>query len=279
MGYRRKEMSYRIRVPSKSEPVTEPQLLSRMERLLLAMQENRRAVLVGIGVLLAAVALVTGVLWYDHHTAEAALDLYREATRHYLMRPADKPEQADANLKEAIKKFRQVVEQYPRAPSAPLALYHLGNALVQANELDAAIETYKRYVLLYGSNSALLGLVQQRLGYAYLLKGDRDQAAKAFETVLQLPSALNKDNALFELGKLEEAQSRPEGAVSHYQQLIKEYPTSPFASEAAVRIKALEVKKGPDGSASGSATAESQPSGSAANPAGHSSPSSGTVQR
>ncbi len=272
-------MSYRIKVPSKSEPVSEPRLLSGMERLLLTMQEYRRAVLAGVGVLLAAVAIVAGVLWYDHRTAEAALDLYREATRHYLTRPADKPEQADANLKEAIKKFRQVVEQYPRTPSAPLALYHLGNALVQANEIDAAIETYKRYVLLYGSHSVLLGLVQQRLGYAYLLKGDRDQAAKAFSTVLQLPSALNKDNALFELGKLEEAQSRPEGALSHYQQLIKEYPNSPFASEAAVRIKVLEAKKGPEGSVSGTATAEPPPGGSATNPAAHSSPSSSAGQR
>lgn len=262
-------MSYRIKIPSKNDPVNEEQLLSGMERLWLTSQEYRRAILVGGAVLVAAVAIVIGVLWYDHRTAEAALSLYREATRHYLTRPADKPEQADVNLKEAIKKYRQVVEQYPRTPSAPLALYHLGNALVQANEIDAAIEAYKRYVLLYASNSALLGLVQQRLGYAYLLKGDRDQAAKAFSTVLQLPEALNKDNALFELGKLEEAQSRPEGALSHYQQLIKDYPNSPFASEAAVRIKVLEVKKGPAGTSSGTAGTESQPGGSATNPADH----------
>ncbi len=271
-------MSYRIKIPSKSDPVNETQLLSGMERLWLTIQEYRRAILVGGAVLVAAVAIVIGVIWYDHRTAEAALGLYREATRHYLTRPADKPEQADANLKEAIKKYRQVVEQYPRTPSAPLALYHLGNALVQANEIDAAIEAYKRYVLLYASNSALLGLVQQRLGYAYLLKGDRDQAAKVFSTVLQLPGALNKDHALFELGKLEEAQSRPEGALSHYQQLIKDYPSSPFASEAAVRIKVLEVKKGPAATSSGTSTTESQSGGSATNQPDH-PPSSDATQR
>ena len=87
-----------------------------------------------------------------------------------------------------------------------------------------------------------MGLVQQRLGYAYLVKNDRDQAVKAFSAVLDIPGALNKDNVLFELAKLEEAQSRPEGALGHYQDLMKNHPNSPFASEAAVRVKVLETK-------------------------------------
>ena len=101
-------------------------------------------------------------------------------------------------------------------------------------------------MLLYSSNPPLLGLVQQRLAYAYLMKGDRDQAAKAFAGILEIPGALNKDHVLFELAKMEESQSRPEGALAHYQDLMKNYPNSPFTSEAAVRVKVLEVKKSPD---------------------------------
>jgi tetratricopeptide (TPR) repeat protein len=98
----------------------------------------------------------------------------------------------------------------------------------------------------------LLSLVYQRLGYAYLLKGNAEQAGNAFSAVLDMPNALNKDQVLFELGKLEESQSRPEGALARYQELMKTYPNSPFTGEAAVRTKALEVKKGPEGPAAGS---------------------------
>jgi len=101
-------------------------------------------------------------------------------------------------------------------------------------------------MLLHGSNTSLLGLVQQRMAYAYLVKGDRDQAVKAFTGILEIPGALNKDHVLFELAKLEESQSRPEGALAHYQDLMKNYPNSPFTSEAAVRVKVLEVKKSPE---------------------------------
>ena len=239
-------MSYRIKVSSKVDPLDETHLLSGVERFLFALQEQRRALLVGLGVLLMAAAVVAGIMWYDYQTTLKARELDQEATLHYLNRPADDPKKAREQLSLAVNLYRQVVDQYPRTSVAPLALFHLGNAQVLNNEVDAGIETYKRFILLYSSNQSLLGLVQQRLAYAYLLKGDRDQAAKAFAGVLQIPGALTKDHVLFELAKMEEAQSRPEGALAHYQDLIKNHPNSPFTSEAAIRVKVLEVKKSPE---------------------------------
>lgn len=239
-------MTYRIKVPPRSLPVDEAHLVSGLEHWLIGLKVYRRPLLVGFALLVLAGGIVWGVLWYDAQTASKAQDLDREAARHYFTRPADDPKKADANLKEAIALYKKVTEEYPRTPTAPLALFNLGNALLQAKELDAAIEAYKRFVLLYGSNVSLLGLVHQKLGYAYHLKGDRDQAAKAYSTVLETPGSFNRDSALFELARLEESQSRPEGALAHYQDLMKTYPNSPFASEAAIRVKVLEVKKTPE---------------------------------
>ena len=239
-------MSYRIKVPAKVDPLDEAHLLTGVERFLLVLQEQRRAVLVGLGVLLVAAAVVAGVIWYDYQATLKARELDQVATLHYLTRPADDPKKSHEQLAQAINLYKQVVDQYPRSPVAPLALFHLGNAQVLANEVDAGIETYKRFMLLHGSNTSLLGLVQQRMAYAYLVKGDRDQAVKAFTGILEIPGALNKDHVLFELAKLEESQSRPEGALAHYQDLMKNYPNSPFTSEAAVRVKVLEVKKSPE---------------------------------
>ena len=248
-------MSYRIKVPAKVDPLDEAHLLTGVERFLLVLQEQRRAVLVGLGVLLVAAAVVAGVIWYDYQTTLKARELDQEATLHYLNRPADDPKKSHEQLAQAINLYKQVVDQYPRSPVAPLALFHLGNAQVLANEVDAGIETYKRFMLLHGSNTSLLGLVQQRMAYAYLVKGDRDQAVKAFTGILEIPGALNKDHVLFELAKLEESQSRPEGALAHYQDLMKNYPNSPFTSEAAVRVKVLEVKKSPESPAAAATAA------------------------
>ena len=248
-------MSYRIRVPAKVDPLDEAHLLTGVDRFLHVLQEQRRAVLAGVGVVVIAGAVVAGVMWYDYQSTLTARELEQEATLHYLNRPADDPKRSHEQLAQAVTLYKQVVEQYPRSPGAPLALFHLGNAQVLDNEVDAGIETYKRFMLLYGSNTSLLGLVQQRLAYAYLAKGDRDQAVKAFTGILDIPGALNKDHVLFELAKIEESQSRPEGALAHYQDLMKNYPNSPFTSEAAVRVKVLEVKKTPDAPAAAPAPA------------------------
>ena len=239
-------MTYRIKVPPRTLPVDEAHLVSNLEHWLENLRVYRGPLLVGATILVLAAGIVGGVLWYDSQTAQKAQELEREATLHYFTRPADDPKKADANLKEAIALYKRIVEEYPRTSTASLAAFHLGNALAQANEFDAAIEAYKRFILMYGSNTSLSGLVQQRLGYAYLLKGDRDQAAKAYSAVLDIPGALNRDHALFELARLEESLSRPEGALAHYQDLMKSYPNSPLANEAAVRLKVLEVKKSPD---------------------------------
>ncbi len=264
-------MSYRIRMPAKVDPLDEAHLLTGVDRFLHLLQEQRRAVIVGLGVVLVAGAVVAGVMWYDYQSTLKARELDQEATLHYLNRPADDPKKSHEQLSQAITLYKQVVDQYPRSPVAPLALFHLGNAQVLANEVDAGIETYKRFMLLYSSNTSLLGLVQQRLAYAYLVKGDRDQAVKAFTGILEIPGALNKDHVLFELAKIEESQSRPEGALAHYQDLMKNYPNSPFTSEAAVRVKVLEVKKSPESPAAAPAPAASAPTPQPEQPAKSSS--------
>jgi tetratricopeptide (TPR) repeat protein len=236
-------MSYRIKVPAKTLPVDEAHMLSWLDHTLHRLQDYRRPLLVGLGVLVLAAAVVGGVFYVDRQAAQKAQDLEREAIRSLSAPSANDPQNADRALKEAIARYRQIVEQYPRTPTAPLALYHLGNTLVQANELSAAIEAYQQFLVLYSSNPSLAGLVQQRLAYAYLLKGDRDQAVKALTGILETPGTLNRDQALFELARLEESQSRPEGALAHYQELIKTYPNSPFTSEATIRTKIMDVVK------------------------------------
>ena len=236
-------MSYRIKVPAKTLPVDEAHMLSWLGQTLHQSQSYRRPLLVGLGVLMLASAVVGGVFYVDRQAVQKAQDLEREAVRFLTVPSAGDAQKADHALKEAIARYRQIIDQYPRTPTAPLALYHLGNILVQTNDLSAAIEAYQRFLASYVSNPSFAGLVQQRLAYVYLLKGDREQAMKALASILDTPGTLNRDQALFELARLEESQSRTDAAVARYQELIKTYPNSPFTSEATIRTKIIDVKK------------------------------------
>jgi outer membrane protein assembly factor BamD (BamD/ComL family) len=257
-------MTYRIKVPPRSLPVDEAHLVSSLEDKLTGLKEYRWPLLVGCALLVLVGAGVWAVLWYDSQAASKAGDIEREATRHYLTRPANDPQKTELNLKEAIVLYTKIVDEYPRTPSAPLALFGLGNALVETNQLDSAIAAYTRFLSNYSSNAPLAGLVQQKLAYAYLAKGDRDQAEKSYLAILDSPGSINRDQAMYELARLEESQSRSEGALKRYQDLMKTYPNSPFASEAAIREKILDARKSHEtGSASippqGESTTPSNP--------------------
>ncbi len=238
-------MAFKIRTESKTRPLDQDVVLSRVDHVWLYLEQHRREVLIGAILVLLAVGLVVGVVWYDRQRVEALLELDRQATKLYLDRPASDQAKADENLKKSLALYRQAMEQYPSVPGAHLVLYKYANALAQANDVKGAIEAYQQFIAKFGSNKPMLGMVYQRLGYAYLLNKDSEQAIKAFSALLDVPGALNKDQGMFELGKIEEARSRPEGALARYQDLMKAYPNSPFAGEASVRIKALEAKKSP----------------------------------
>lgn len=253
-------MSYRIKTPPRKSPADEAQLMSTMERLWVSAEEHRRGLLVGLVVVILAIGVVVGVVWYDVQRAQEAMRLHVEANKHFATRPPDKPEQAQKNLKQAILLYRQVAKDHPGTAAAAQSLFRLGLALEEDKNLPEAIEAYQKLVSTYGDNDPLLGLAYQRLAYAYLKQGERGKAEEALTAVLAVPGANNKDHALFELGKIEEEQSRPEGALARFQELIDRHPYSPLANEASIRIKALSAQQEP-------AEAEEQGAGQA-DPAG-----------
>lgn len=239
-------MTYRIRTTNRSVPLDEAHLDSWGDRLFLWLYDHRGALLAGGAVVLLTVAVVGGVLWTDQRRITESTGMLNKASRLIWERQSDNPVEAEQKLKVAVAVLKELGDKYPRTPAASMGLYNLGNALVQQNDVAGAIEVYQKAMLAYAGQPMMTGLIQQRLGYAYLQKGDREAAAKALIAVTEIPGALNRDHALFELARLEEAQGRPEGAIAHYQEIVKSYPGSPLASEATVRMKVMEVKKSAD---------------------------------
>jgi outer membrane protein assembly factor BamD (BamD/ComL family) len=253
-------MTYRIKVPPRTLPVGEEQLVSGLEHWLIGLKSYRWSLIIGFVLLFLMGMGLWGLFWYEEQNASKAQELEREATSRLFTRPTNDPQKAAVNLKEAIALYKRVLDEYPRTPTAPLVQFSLGNAFLQSNDVDSAIEAYKRFTSTYGSNTSLLGLVYQKLGYAYLVKGDLDQAAGAYSSILGMPGAMNRDYALFEVARLEENRSKPDEALKHYQELLKTYPNSPLTSEAAVRVKVIEAKKNPEPASAPAASAPSKPS-------------------
>lgn len=233
-------MGYKIKDLGNKTPIAEPaQFLSSKERFLFFVEENRALVWGGIFLVLAVIVAIVTLIWLNQNNQEQAWELEGQAQTVYLDRPLDDVKKGQENIQKASGMFKDILDQYPGTPSAGVSSFLLGNSMIEEKNYQGAIDVYTSWIQEYGQNQILLGLVQQRLGFAYLLNGNREAALKAFEAVLANPHALNKDQVVFELAKIAEADENITEAVEQYKKVIQEFPLSPFASEAALRVKVL----------------------------------------
>ena len=233
-------MTYKIRLISKQVGIETPQLLSRSERAWLFAELHRRALITGIVVAVVVMILLGTIFWMQHQREQEALALEHRAVQAYLDRSLDDGDAAKEKLQRAVTLYRQIIEEFPDTASAQSSWYFIGNALAEQNDHAGAIDAYQQFIDQAGNHPALLGLVYQRLGSSYLANGEREKGINAYAQVLQIPQTLNRDQVVFELAKLEEHESHNDEALARYQQLLNEHPTSPYASEAALRVKILE---------------------------------------
>ncbi|MCA9420478.1 MAG: tetratricopeptide repeat protein [Nitrospira sp.] len=263
-------MGYKIKDPANKPPMAEQtQFLSSKERFLFFVEENRALVWGGIFLVLVVIVAIVTLSWFSKTNQEHAWELEGKAQNVYLDRPLDDVKKGQENMQKASGMFKDILEQYPGTPSAEVSSFLLGNSLMEEKNYQGAIDVYTSSVERYGQDHIFVGLVQQRLGYAYLLNDNREAAMKAFDAVLANPHALNKDQVVFELAKIAEADGNVAEAVGQYKKVIREFPLSPFASEAALRVKVLapeeaenaitsETKDAGDGQTSGSETQPDQ---------------------
>ena len=233
-------MSFKIRdinQPFSTEP---SELLSRSERVWVFAEQHRSAGIVGVLLVCCIAVTIGAIFWLEHQHEQEALGLGHRAAQLYIDRSLDDPDTAKANLNKAITLYQQILDEFPHTSNAEMAWYFLGNARTEQENYPKAIEAYEQYVSSFSNNPMLAGLVFQRLGSAYILNGQRQKGLDVYTQILKLPGALNKDQVIFELAKLEEAKNHPEQAFTYYKQIQDEYPGSPYSNEATMRIRMVE---------------------------------------
>lgn len=240
-------MGYKIKDNSNKSATAEPVVaLSSKEHFLFFVEEHRGLVWGGILLVFVLIGGLVTLNWLSQQKEEESWELQGQAQRMYLDRPLDDVEKGKSNIQQASGMFQDILDQYPGTSSAKVSLFLLGNSLMEAENYQGAIDAYTSLIQEQAEDHILVGLVQQRLGLAYLLNGNREAAVSAFEAVLGNLHALNKDQVIFELAKLAESEEKTDDAVKRYKQLIQEFPLSPFSTEANLRVKVLAPEETPE---------------------------------
>jgi predicted negative regulator of RcsB-dependent stress response len=146
------------------------------------------------------------------------------------------------NPDEAMKRYRDVAQQYRGTHSAEESLILLGNLQSEAGKADEAIGTFSEYLSTYsrGRFRMMAGLGK---AYAQEAKGDLQGAANTLSEVLDR----GKDDPLageayMSLARLYEGLKKPDDAMRVYGQVVELYSQTQWAQHALQRMTALKAK-------------------------------------
>jgi len=239
-------MAYKIRVSTSKEQLKKPdEFIGAVDWLGEKIRTHAKLAWTILGgVLIVGAGIGAYGFYLDQQKSRAASLEYLGLQYYRQQAPADDKSPApskEENYKKAIDQFQKILQDYPRTPSASLAPYYLGNAYMDLKNFDSAISSYRTFLEKNPKNDILAGITYQRLGYAYLAKNSLEEARKAFESVGPLAGALNRDQANYELGRIQEVSGQKDEAIKRYQDLVKQYPDSLFFSDAQKRLTALGV--------------------------------------
>lgn len=229
---------YKIKVPVKKLLSEPDELTGHASRIVRFIQARLPLVaMIAGGVLLTAV-IAGGYLYYQAEAEEEPRRLFDQAMG-YFRGMLTSTGVADQDLQRAAATFHVVVERFPSSRVAPFAQFYAGVAAAEMRDYAAAIRDHEEFLRRFAGHSELMPFVYQQLGYARLGRGEPAEALKAFQAVLSMNQALTKDQAYEEIGRIYIRTGQREAALTTYQELIKTFPESPLATEAAVVVKGL----------------------------------------
>ncbi len=210
-----------------------PQKISRIEVLLSTaswrdiIARYRKFLTIGVAVVLVTAAVGGAGWFYLRYLDQKAAQMEFRASQHA----------SSSEYDQALGLYRQIVEKYPRTRIAPVAAFQIGMVEAALGRKKEALESYRK-ILKYPARSDLRALARLKIGYLLRESGDDSGALQEFKSLLEDPQVPLRDAAGFEQGRVLEALNRIPEAIAVYEK-VKDFPGSPWGSEALARLKVL----------------------------------------
>lgn len=205
-----------------------------------AFYSHGKAIAVVVAVALLAAIGYAGWNFYSNRQnlkASAAMDAAMKVYNAPI-RGANQPVEAgepsyaseSARSQEASQKFIALADKYPRTNAGRLARYYAALCLEDLERQNQALEELKK--IDSGKDKELAAMAQYQEANIYARTGKTDEAVKTYRLLAEANSVfVPKPMVLLELADLLR-RTKPQEAVSLYEQLKKDYPNTTVAERA-----------------------------------------------
>jgi len=199
---------------STKQEITEPDkiqvLLGQLRDYVLT---HKRNISVATTIVLGVFLLIGGWFYYLQTEETKAINIYNKAVLETMKNRISIQDTAVA-----VKPLQEVIAKYPSTEAAMLAQYRIGNAYLNAGQIDAAMKAFQGYLKDKSGENELTVLVYNAMGNCYEAKNDHKNA------ILQYEKALNSqagkpfaEDILANLARTYESMKDNKKAVEYYQ--------------------------------------------------------------
>jgi len=217
----------------------EDEFASTIDRALRWLIDHWRPLAGALGAIIAVVLLWwAGSVWSGSRAASASMHL-AEAVETYMGEGATTTGVPSGDLEAAEAAFRSVVDRYGRSDQGDVARLYLARIMMGRGETDAARDMLLKLSESHRNDAlgrvATLDLIALRIesGQAAEVEGELQAMVRGENP--RLP----RDAALYELGVLYVKEQRFDEARQYLQQLVDDFPESPYVFTARQRLTEL----------------------------------------
>lgn len=219
------------RVPKKS---VEPPEIGEFQSIFLTIyQENRKAILSAVAVIVIVAAAGIGLAVNRSRQAEKASVLESQGIAE-LRKKAEAEGGEPADMSKALEYF----EQAAAAKKTPFSLFYAAETFLKLGDTENAIRKYREFLKKFG-DSTLAGPVRTRIALILEKRGDTESALEELEKAGR--EELGGDTALSQMAEIYKRMEKPDQEREVLERLAAGNPNSPWTIEAKARVE-MEAK-------------------------------------
>lgn len=132
--------------------------------------------------------------------------------------------------------YQALYEKHGGSVAGRIAGLKYADTCYQKGDMEAAIAAYQRVAGDFKNHPPFRRLAWQGLGYAREAVGDYEEAARAFEKIIEDSGIAQKDLALFNLGRMYDQMGEVDRSRNAFDRLVTAYPDSMYAPVARSQL-------------------------------------------
>ncbi|MFO7838057.1 MAG: tetratricopeptide repeat protein [Desulfosalsimonadaceae bacterium] len=200
-------------------------------RLLEFVKARQKLLIAAAAAVVLIAAAVAGMVYFQKKAEERAQTLLGSVLAKIQAAKEDS-QSSDEQYRQIKAELKKIVEQYGSTSAGKAAMLKYADLSYRSGEYDTAIKMYQRALDAYEDDPGFYTLVVNGQAYSYEAKENYEKAASCFRRIVENESAVMKDQALFNLGRMYAKTGETEKQRQVYERLASEHPDSMYAQLA-----------------------------------------------